>query len=206
MKNSFGQKIFSNLLAVLAQKEFCRKALLIKAKYDIPNKITKHYFAKYEQKISDCIIELDKLAGIFGLHDNYGMLLAYFLVFSEMPDEKMLNKIKPFEMIDCEGRNGLKCCAIKIYPETTKKDIYDNWPIIAKRQKEIYNVMKIKRPKKKALRDLLMGALKTGGATNRQVKNKINEIFPKEILAPEDIAKIIYKNERRVSKIISKNK
>jgi hypothetical protein len=207
MKNSFGQAILNNLLSVLSNKEFSNEVLLLQKKHNIPGKkISKKYLEEHENQFDDYYKDLEKLRVKFGLNEHYGIILFYVMGFITMPDDDFLEKLKPFKMINCVDDDGLKCAAIRIYPETTKKDIYENWPIIEKFQKETYKIKtKVKKPQKNSLRDLMIASMKIHGDSNKKIASAVNKNFPElETIGSVDIPKIISKNKNKFSRIINK--
>lgn len=209
IKNTFGHKIFGNLLTMLADKNFRDEVIAIREKFGISDGGINDEYRKKHGKYAggDCFMELEKLRVKYKLNQLYGIYLMNIVLFAKIPDEQSLNYSLPFELFYHHENSGLKCAAIKIYPETSITDIQNNWPTIQKFSQETYGY-KVKHQKvsKNYLRDLYIRALKRWGAKNKETIQTINKLFPQlSTLGYEDIPKIINKNSKRAAVLLKRD-
>ncbi|MFA5163259.1 MAG: hypothetical protein WC441_01895 [Patescibacteria group bacterium] len=208
MKNHFGQKILNNLLQYTANDGFRKDILAIKKKFLIPDEgVDDEYIKKYgHDAVACCLEDLEELRIRYKLNEHYGVCLMYIIIFARMPDENILKGFAPCELITHKERSGLHCAAIKIYPETTYRDIQNNWSKISNFKKEVYGY-EIKNLKsiKNAKRDLFIRALKRWGVTNKETANIINSVFPQmTTIGYSDVSKIMEKNRYSAAKKLNK--
>jgi len=80
----------------------------------------------------------------------------------------------------------------KIYPDTTSKDVLNDWLEIRKLQEKI-NGQKIKKnyPVKNYFRDYEIFRLNEEGKTNKEIAGKINAKYPNTTINYDDVSKII---------------
>ncbi|MFA4999830.1 MAG: hypothetical protein WC545_00505 [Patescibacteria group bacterium] len=207
MKNSFGQKILNNLLTMLADEKFREEVISIRKKFQIPETgIDDSYKERHgRHAFLSCAENLEKLRVKYKLNEHYGIFLMYIVIFGKRPNKSILNDTSPFELMHYQEKSGLNCAAIKIYQETTIKDIQNNWDIIKKFSEETYEreVKAKQRPINNAERDFYIRKLKNWGFKNRQTSQIINNIFPQEgVISYTDIPKITERNKRKAAKLL----
>jgi len=203
MKNTFGQKIFDNLLTLMANKDFRNEIIAIREEFNIPESgVDDKYEQKYgKDNIGYCVEALEKLRVKYKLNEQYGVCLMYAIIFAKRPDKIILDNMLPFRFEINQERGGLKYAAIKIYPETTKADIINNWSEIKKFSKNIYGYdVANQRPIKNAWRDMEVRAMKRWGMKNKEIADMLDKLYPQAVYTYDDIAKIIFKNKKAASK------
>lgn len=213
MKNTFGEKLFNNLLIMLADEKFRKEAILIREKFNITeNGIDDYFKEKYGNKTRDieyeCFSEFEKLRTKYKLNEHYGILLMYALIFAKVPDKQLLNSLEPFRLMKEREMSGLQYATIKIYPETTIADLQKNWSNIKKFRDDVYGYkVKNQKPIKNSRRDLNIRAMKRWGFKNNDIKKTINQLYPHALtLGYEDIPKIIEKNKKRAAQLLKRKK
>lgn len=209
IKNTFGHKIFGNLLTMLANKKFRDEVIAIRDKHEIPESgIDDKYRKKYgEYAGGECFMDLEELRVKYKLNSLYGIFLMDIILFAKIPDDNILNNSKPFELFYHEERSGLKCAAIKIYPETSITDIQKNWKDIKKFSKETYGYsVKNQKISKNYLRDLYLRSMKRWGFNNKDTARTINGVFPQlSTLGYGDVSKVVEKNKRKSDKLLKRS-
>lgn len=102
--------------------------------------------------------------------------------------------------------------AIEIFPETTIKDISDNWAKISKERDRLYGIKKNREERVirciNLERDLEIRKLKKEGKTYEQIAKIINQKRKKgaKLIGYEDIPKIIERLEKRASSLTAPKK
>jgi len=93
---------------------------------------------------------------------------------------------------------------LNLYPETTKKDIIEDWPKISKERDRLWNIESSRNPKRTNLkRDLRIYKLKKQGKTCMEITKIINENdkYKKQKISYEEVSKIIKRLENRANKL-----
>lgn len=182
--------------------------------------------AEYEQDIKE-------LRNKYNLSELYYLWLYLFcdrkedvaklhkMDYSLEPILESMDYIKNYEGI-CEAIDqgadfGIKdifreidhCVVIRIYPETTLKDINRYWDEIAEKRDKFYGVSIERKVKlERLVRDLYILELSKQGKTCSEIAKIINkdERFKKEAISFFEVSKIIIRLKQRAKRIVPSKK
>jgi len=133
--------------------------------------------------------ETDKLELIYTLKDP-----------SILTDWAEIDPSFPLKAIESQLESHV---VLKIYPETTKKDLIEAWSKISKERDRLFGIESIRNSKRANLaRDLLIHKLKNKGKTCMEITKIINtdERFEEQKISYEEVSKIIQRLKKRAKR------
>lgn len=206
---TFAEKIRQDILLLTVSEEFLIDLEIINKKHNLPvpeNEVGEdgHPLIMDNEYFHN---DIQKLMKKYSLPESHEFTFGSFLMnghlnFNMSTDFWHLN---PY----CVSQNTKDCITLKIYPETTLKDIQKNWPRIKYAKDKILNrgINKIVRIENLE-RDLEILKLKRTGKKSKEIADLINKDkrFKKVILGYEDIPKIIQRLKNMAKKSMAHKK
>lgn len=188
-KLSFTEKVYQRFYRLLANDQFSGEIKRIRRQFGIPKHGLRgetEYFSwlmsfdakKFHQ-------QLEELTKQFKLLQNYDFLIIYFIELGKivsLSDFKQIH-ITPFQKMSADPNGAI---IIKIFPETTIKDIQEHWSDIQSQK----SAKQYSRPN--LMRDLYVLSLKKQGFRNDQIAKVINRVFKDNAnIEAKDVPKLI---------------
>lgn len=235
---STAEKIYQDMLLLTANDDFMRDVEKIRKKAkEVGNIVVKDQdgdevdifyddTAEYEQDIKE-------LRNKYNLSEQYSLWLQLFcdreedvvklhkMDYSLEPIVESLKCLKNYEGL-CEFisqgedftikdiyREIEHCIAIRIYPETTLKDIIRQWDEIAKQRDNLYGVSVERKVRLENLvRDLYILKLSRQGKTCSEIAKIINkdERFKNQQTSYDEVSRIIIRLKQRAKRIVPSKK
>jgi hypothetical protein len=235
---STAEKIYQDMLLLTANDDFMRDvekirkkskeagAIAVKDQYGGDDYIFYDQTAEYDQAIKE-------LRNKYNLSELYYPWLHLFcdrkedvvklhkMEYSLEPTVESLKCLKNYEGL-CEFidqgedftikdiyREIEHCIAIRIYPETTLKDIIRQWDEIAKQRDMLYGVSVERKVRLENLvRDLYILELSKQGKTCSEIAKIINddERFKKQTVSFFEVSRIIIRLKQRAKRVVPSKK
>lgn len=194
-------KIFQVLELLQLNEQFINDAKKIRQKYNLPvgpedNKVVNMHISN--PRLS---ADVEKLRQKYNLSGFYSSFLSSYLTFGEFSQSAdFLLCLFPHFEIDKDQ----KCLTLKIYPETTIKDIQKMWPKIQKNLHENinYNIIK-NRNIKNLKRDIEIYKLKLEGKKQTEITKTINSKYPNSPIAYQEVSKIISRLKKAIAELVA---
>lgn len=205
---TFEERICQDVFLLLANDEFLADIEAIQKKYDFPTANDNKDWDEIPFVLSDENFKKDSEA----LRKKYNLPLSHEFALNTV--------IQGYELADCNfdynfwhlnpnikvaTENKKDCITLDIYPDTTLKDIQRNWPRIKiARDHLLKRPIKRKNKSENLQRDMEILRLKKERKTIKEITTAINndKRFSKEIVAYEEIPKIIKRLKDKVKKLI----
>lgn len=159
----------------------------------------------------------DLVNGVHAIRVKYNLSEAYddelhiLLMSEQAANTESINflwHLRPFQVYN-EDFPDEKLVAIKLYPETTLKDVIDYWPDIERMRNillELKPELENKRQRKRdnLERDLLIYSLKKEGKTAKDITKVINddERFTGSKVSYQDVSKIVQRLKDEAEEIM----
>lgn len=196
-KFTFEQRIRQDILLLTVNEDFMLDVEVIKKKYNLP--LNTDDYDEYSDgpeflKSDDYKNDFYNLRRKYIIPESHDLTLEFYLLHGHINfDNGIFDSLWHLNP-GAKTNNNDNCIILKIYPDTTLKDIQENWPRIKKYKDKILNREVEKKVKIKNLdRDLEILKLKKEGKSSSEIISIINKDirFNKVILGYEDISKII---------------
>lgn len=205
---TFEERIRQHLLLLSANDGFLADIKNIQKKYNLPAPEEKCDWEGLPLVLDDknFINDSEVLRKKYNLPISHELALSVIIQGGELTSSNFgasLWHLNP----NCNlvRKNKSDCIILEIYPDTTLKDIQENWPRI-KRAKDRLLKLPIERKNRSENleRDIEILKLKRNGKTIKEIAAAINadERFNKEIVAYEEIPKIIKRLKDKASKLL----
>jgi hypothetical protein len=226
---TISEKIYENFCLLTANDDFMREALEIRKKCetifdtDGVDGDGEAIVVFYDQT-PKFEVDRERIKKKFNLSDLYNIHLNFFLAHGifvskplgsyREPKAQDFYTIENYEFLEDEGLlHDMKSVyelpikkriVIEIFPETTIKDIQNNWPKISEQKNKLYGTENKKFNQRKCLdRDLQINELKKQGKTGKEITKIINadERFKNEKISYQDVSKIIKRLKEKSKKV-----
>jgi len=201
---TFAERIRQDLLLLMVNDEFLDDFEAMSKKYNLPimeNEVDEEGYPLIMDN-KEFHNDGNELMKKYNLPESHGFMLDSFLISGNLNfvmDTGMWH-LNPWVV----SQNTDSCITLKIYPETTLKDIQNNWERIKKAKNKILNRGIIKTIRIKNIeRDLEIFNLKRQGKKATEIARIINsdKRFTKGIIAFQDVSRII----KRLKELSEKN-
>jgi hypothetical protein len=232
-KFTLKDKVYQELLLLTANDKFIEDVEKIRKKCkekseEILDEEKKLFFADYSQT-DDYQKDIEKLRRKYKLSNLYQFPLYLFCKSKkDMPDLRSLEELwetdKPESVLILRNPNILNIWAeinqplsldeiltelenhivLKLYPETTKKDIIESWSKISKEKNRLFKIKSSRNSKRNnIIRDLKIYKLKKQGKTCMEITRIINKDgkYKKQKISYEEVSKIIKRLKNRAKKL-----
>lgn len=209
---SIEQRIRQDLLLLLSvDEQFINDFRFIRQKHGIPEHGTGTKYTCTDLTNDELVADIHAVRVKYHLSEAYNDDL-HVLLMSEQAEEissvNFLWHLRPFQIENPDFPNE-KIVAIKLYPETTLKDIIDYWPDIENHRNMLLELRegyenKRQKKRKNLERDIYIFNLKKEGKTASEITEIINknEKFSSQKISYQDVPKIVKRLEDEVQEII----
>ena len=193
-------------------EEFIEDVKTIRRKHKIPLEGTDYEFPAVDMTDETFVADVQMIRGKYNLSEAYADLLHMFIKSENIGNTYNANSLwhlRPFQLYDEEAKQDEKIVAIKLYPETTLKDIIDYWEDIEQHRNMLLELKsgyenKRQTQRKNLKRDLYIFKLKKEGKKAIDITEIINkdERFMNQKISYQDVSKIVKRLKDEVDEII----
>lgn len=202
IKGPLDEKFMSRGKFLLAYEEIKKEIFELEQKYrpltysELDDFYYSEDFSPENGKYEEVINDVKNLRKKYELNPSFDRNIFYFILHGN-----------PLTWSDPEGlavyarehwfpyrfnKTGEEIMVIPVYAETTIRDIQKFWPLITKAKRQFYNHRSGRViPRKNLERDIEIFTMKQQGMKNRDLLNKIRELYPKAGITYPDISRII---------------
>lgn len=209
---SIDQRIRQDLLLLLTVNDQFRKDIRsLRKEVGIPEEGYGTQYTVTDHTNDKLVNGVHAIRVKYNLSEAYDEELHILLMSEQAANTESINflwHLRPFQIYN-EDFPDEKLVALKLYPETTLKDIIDYWPDIERMRNMILELkpeIENKRQKKrdKLERDLIIYKLKKEGKTAKDITAFINadDRFVKSKVSYQDISKIIQRLKDEADEIM----
>lgn len=208
---TFAERIRQDILLLSTDKDFSADVKDIQKKYNIPKSNEDVDFKGFPIIYNDKEFKKDRdnMMKKYNLPESHEFALTMLLLHGDINIDDDFSEsfwhLNP-SMVSAEKEN---CITLKIYPDTSLKDIQRNWSRIKKAKDRLLKHPIGRKNKSKNLdRDILIYKLKKKGKKIKDITKIINkdERFDKQLVAYEEIPKIIKRLKEKAKTIIPTKK
>ncbi|MFZ2154230.1 MAG: hypothetical protein WAV16_03300 [Candidatus Moraniibacteriota bacterium] len=210
-KFTFGERIKQDILLLTVSDDFMLDVEKMNKKYNLPVQ------AKDRDSEGVALIsndknfnkDFDKLRKKYNIPESHTMALGIFLETKDINfnDDSFYNLIHLNPWTKLQEKEN--CVMLKIYPDTTRKDIQNNWHRIKIARDKLLNRDIIKKVRIENLeRDIEILNLKRSGKSAKEIAFLINKDkrFKKITLGYVDIPKIIQRLKNMAKRNMARKK